>query len=78
MPDVHYVDHVNEANREELRRMGSLLHRLEDQNQHGKQRDEIRKLQDTIEAQREVIVTLRGQLFDAVHRLARLRAGGRA
>jgi hypothetical protein len=77
MPDAHYPDCVTEANRDEIRRMGSLLHRLEDQNQHGKMRDEIRRRDETIEAQREVIDKLRGQLFDAVHRLARLRAGGK-
>lgn len=78
MPDVHYPDHLIEANRDELRRMESLLHRLEDQNLHGKQRDQIRELEARIEAQGDLIRGLGEKLAGRDRLIARLRAGGRA
>lgn len=62
MPEVHYLDHVAEANRDEIRRMESLLKRLQDENL---------KL-------REENLRLLGHEADANNRLARLRNGGRA
>jgi hypothetical protein len=77
MPDAHMPDCVTEANRDEIRRMGSLLHRLEDQNQHGKQRDEIRKLQDTIELQGDLILKYQEKVRSLNSQLQRFRNGAR-